>query len=210
MPFSIFFALLVLCTPFISAFPTSAGTCTANTQEIGHVGMMGAITQSVSMNITADGQLAIGKPTKITISGEGTFRGLLLYAARTQSDATHLGQWTTFNQENFQTLDGENAQGHDCKEYGMRATLSHKSSVSKNFPVEFQWTPNVGDTGSITVFAIVVLGDRKGFSSLASIPLTIGANNAASPTTFTSQIPGPDRTIAPRHIAFPRNPAYLA
>ncbi|RKO91872.1 hypothetical protein BDK51DRAFT_25828 [Blyttiomyces helicus] len=161
----LFAATLASLLAAASASPGGSGTCWADTTAIAAASAMGANTPSLGIfaSVPTGAMYTAGTAVPVTITGTGTFEGILLYAIAgpaTGDSATtsHVGTWIGFN-STYQTLDSTvTAPVANCTKLGTHATLSHTSPIEKTLPVTFNWLPPPNAVGNVSVVAVVVIG----------------------------------------------------
>ncbi|KAJ3049480.1 hypothetical protein HK097_009526 [Rhizophlyctis rosea] len=207
-------ALLLPLLPFTTAYSDYPALCTAattNVTAINDAGYMGALTTSLRYTLSPPNNVTTyspGKSITITLSSENTkvFRGMLLYAATTADAKTHLGHWEKFNDGVFQFMDDT---PNSCKEFGVKATLGHKTGQDIELPVTFEWVPPSSPPPGerIDIFAVVVKQRSEGFETIRlSKPLFLEGGN------FKADSPEPEAnktTTASTASQAPSSTSYL-
>ncbi|KAI8822134.1 uncharacterized protein EV422DRAFT_525772 [Fimicolochytrium jonesii] len=161
---------LLVSATIAAAYPTGAGICYANESAIAAVGSMGPSNDNLGYALVVGGQATSyspGRALNVTLTGNQNFMGLLLYAASAIDATAHAGTWSGLDADKFMFLN--NDQGPvDCSTYGINATVTHDSPMSKSVPLTFTWTPSSTTIGDVHFYSVVVVSDTVGFQVLQS------------------------------------------
>ncbi|KAI8917002.1 hypothetical protein DFJ77DRAFT_458744 [Powellomyces hirtus] len=169
---ALLFSIVASGIKLVSAFPEGSGICIADSATIAGVGAMGTENSALPFTLSTAGNdtTFTESPVTLTLTGDGGYTGLLLYAASALDSTEHLGTWSDFDPAAYQTLDAEASGGvANCGVYGTGSTLSHSSGAVKPFPARFTWTPPAATTtGNVSFYAAVVVSGESGFQIVQS------------------------------------------
>lgn len=149
---SVFLLGLISTSPInVIANPDGAGTCNvADMSSSRHgpsVQSKGATPYSITSSSASPGSY------KITLSGSGNIKGLLLYAVNSTNQNTRIGQFSSLP---------NGIVAKQCPGGPTGSTVNHNSPDPKPLPMTFQWSSGGLMQGTAMIKAIVVLEEAPG------------------------------------------------
>jgi len=188
---AIFSVVASMLTSSVLANPTFPGTCLVSGMGDPH-GSTPATDANYTVSVKQTATAATGNTYTVTIDGDGTITGLLLYATDTASKA-RFGSFTNIPKgyAPLTTCKGENPKTN---------TLGHNSELAKNLPATFTWTDGGHSAGktwagsftgilmssTITTWYVVPPTAVTGGSSAVNATSSSGASSSSGAATNAS------------------------
>jgi len=174
---SVFLLGLISTSPInVIANPTGAGTCDvsgiSSSQHGPSVQSKGATPYTITSSPTSPGNY------KITLSGSGSIKGLLLYAVSGTNQNTRIGQFSSLP---------NGIVAKQCPGGPTGSTVNHNSPDSKPLPMTFQWSSGGSMQGTAMIKAVVVLEQTSGsWSNVQGFTFNLANGTAVTGTSNTT------------------------